>query len=166
MFQKSIRSPRVARWLAGTATAIILAVALCSCQTAGDDVTGSLGEKSDVKRSADPRRDVELAQARFKANPKDAEAALQYGKALRAAGQRAQAVAVLEQATSPIPATRRCSPATAARWRTMAISSRPLRCSAAPTAPKIRTGGSCRRRARPWISSAGTRKRGSIMRAR
>jgi Flp pilus assembly protein TadD len=99
MFQKSIQSSRVARLLAGTATAITLAVALCSCQTAGDDVTGSLGEKSDVRRSADPRRDVELAQARFKANPKDAEAALQYGKALRAAGQRAQAVAVLEQAT-------------------------------------------------------------------
>ncbi|SHM38083.1 tetratricopeptide repeat protein [Bradyrhizobium lablabi] len=101
MFQKSIQSPRVARLLAGTATAIILTVALCSCQTAGDisDVTGSLGEKADTKRSADPRRDVELAQARFKANPKDAEAALQYGKALRASGQRAQAVAVLEQAT-------------------------------------------------------------------
>jgi Flp pilus assembly protein TadD len=101
MFQKSIQSPRVARLLAGTATAIILAVALCSCQTASDisDVTGSLGEKADAKRSADPRRDVELAQERFKANPKDAEAALQYGKALRASGQRAQAVAVLEQAT-------------------------------------------------------------------
>lgn len=101
MFQKSIQSPRVARRLAGTATAFILAVALCSCQTAGDisDVTGSLGEKADVKRSADPRRDVELAQARFKANPKDPDAALQFGKALRASGQRAQAVAVLEQAT-------------------------------------------------------------------
>jgi Flp pilus assembly protein TadD len=103
MFQKSPLSPRVARLLAGTASAIILAVALCSCQTSGlsdmSDVTGSLGEKADAKRSADPRRDVELASARFKANPKDAEAALQYGKALRATGQRAQAVAVLEQAT-------------------------------------------------------------------
>jgi Flp pilus assembly protein TadD len=101
MFQKSIQSPRVARRLAGTATAFILAVALCSCQTAGDisDVTGSLGEKADVKRSADPRRDVELAQERFRANPKDPDAALQFGKALRASGQRAQAVAVLEQAT-------------------------------------------------------------------
>ena len=101
MFQKSIQSPRVARRLAGTAAAIILAVALCSCQTAGDisDVTGSLGEKADGKRSADPRRDVELAQERFKANPKDPDAALQFGKALRASGQRAQAVAVLEQAT-------------------------------------------------------------------
>ena len=101
MFQKSLQSSRVARRLAGTATAIILAVALCSCQTSSDisDVTGSLGEKADVKRSADPRRDVELAQERFKANPKDAEAALRYGKALRASGQRAQAVAVLEQAT-------------------------------------------------------------------
>src|SRR5664279_4562801 len=39
------------------------------------------------------------ACARFKANPKDAEAALKFGKALRVAGQRAQAVAVLDQAT-------------------------------------------------------------------
>jgi Flp pilus assembly protein TadD len=101
MFQQPIKSSRVAPRLAGTATAIILAVALCSCQTSGDisDVTGSLGEKADAKRSANPRRDVELAQQRFKANPKDAEAALQYGRALRASGQRAQAVAVLEQAT-------------------------------------------------------------------
>lgn len=105
MFQKSIQFPRVARLFVGTASAIVLAAALCSCQTASDisDVTGSLGEKADVKRSADPRRDVELAQGRYKANPKDAEAALQYGKALRASGQHAQAVAVLEQATLAAP---------------------------------------------------------------
>ena len=40
---------------------------------------------------------------RYRANPKDAEAALQYAKALRATGQRAQAVAVLEQATIAHP---------------------------------------------------------------
>jgi len=105
MSHKSIRSSRAARLLAGTATAILLSVALCSCQTASDisDVTGSLGEKADAKRSANPRRDVELAHDRYKANPKDVEAALQYGRALRAAGQRAQAVAVLEQATIATP---------------------------------------------------------------
>jgi Flp pilus assembly protein TadD len=74
---------------------------LCGCQTDGvSDITGSLGEKAETSRpAADPRREVELAQERFRANPKDANAALQYGKALRATGQKAQAVAVLEQAT-------------------------------------------------------------------
>src|SRR5207302_3491861 len=49
------------------------------------------------------QREVELYRDRFRANPKDAEAALVYGQALRATGQRAQAVAVLEQATIAHP---------------------------------------------------------------
>jgi Flp pilus assembly protein TadD len=83
-----------------------LVLGLCSCQTAGtSDITGSLGDKTESgreaepRREADPRRDVDSYRDRFRANPKDADAALQYGKALRAAGQRSQAVAVLEQAT-------------------------------------------------------------------
>ena len=92
---------RLARFLACTATSAILVLGLCGCQTnGGSDITGSLGEQAETSRpAADPRREVELAQERFRANPKDANAALQYGKALRAAGQKAQAVAVLEQAT-------------------------------------------------------------------
>jgi len=50
-----------------------------------------------------PRREVDSYRERFRANPGDAEAALQYAKALRATGQRAQAVAVLEQATLARP---------------------------------------------------------------
>src|SRR5207302_9285396 len=49
------------------------------------------------------QREVELYRDRFRANPKDADAALQFGKALRATGQRSQAVAVLEQATIAHP---------------------------------------------------------------
>ena len=60
---------------------------------------GSLGETAEPARAGDPRREVELYQERYRANPKDADAALRYGKALRATGQRSQAVAVLEQAT-------------------------------------------------------------------
>ena len=67
---------------------------------------------------------------------------------------------------SPIPATRRCSPAMAARWPTTAISSRRSTCSAAPIAPTIPIGGCSRRRERRWINSAGMRRRGNIMRAR
>src|ERR1700687_830301 len=82
----------------------MLALGLGSCQTAGtSDITGSLGEKTEASDAADPRRDVSMYRDRFRASPKDADAALQYGKALRAAGQRSQAVAVLEQATIAHP---------------------------------------------------------------
>src|SRR5882762_2077340 len=95
---------RFARLLASTASSSILALGLCSCQTAGmSDITGSLGEKTEASRAADPRREVEFYRDRFQASPKDADAALQYGKALRVAGQRSQAVAVLEQATIAQP---------------------------------------------------------------
>jgi Flp pilus assembly protein TadD len=99
MRQKLPHPPRVARLLACTST-LILALGLGACQTSGlSDITGSIDEKVDAGRVGDPRRDVDLYQERYRANPKDADAALKYGKALRATGQRSQAVAVLEQAT-------------------------------------------------------------------
>src|SRR6195256_3209683 len=95
---------RFARLLVSTASSAILVLALCSCQTAGmSDITGSLGEKTEASRAAEPRREAGFYRDRFQANPKDADAALQYGKALRVAGQRSQAVAVLEQATIAQP---------------------------------------------------------------
>jgi Flp pilus assembly protein TadD len=106
MLQK-LRQPffpaRPVAW-AASSVVLVLALALCGCQTSGpSDITGSLGEKAEASAAADPRRDVESSQERFRANPKDADATLQYGKALRASGQRAQAVAVLEQATISHP---------------------------------------------------------------
>ena len=92
------------RPLASTASSAILLLGLCSCQTAGtSDITGSLGEKTEVNRAADPPRELEAYRERYRASPNDAVAALQYGKALRAAGQRSQAVAVIEQATLSNP---------------------------------------------------------------
>ena len=67
-----------------------------STSASPSDITGSLGEKAE-KTSGNPRRDLALHRERFKANPKDADAALKYGKALRATGQKSQAGAVLEQ---------------------------------------------------------------------
>ncbi|MDE2602545.1 MAG: tetratricopeptide repeat protein, partial [Bradyrhizobium sp.] len=85
---------------ASIASSAVLALGLCSCQTAGDlDVTGSLGDKTETNRAADPRREVDTYRERFRANPKDPDLALRYARALRATGQKAQAVAVLEQAT-------------------------------------------------------------------
>jgi Flp pilus assembly protein TadD len=105
-----LQQHRLARLLASTGSMAVLALALCGCQAAGileaSDVTGSLGEKTEAGRASDPRRDVELWHERFRANPKDAAAALQYARALRASGQRAQAVAVLEQATIAQPSDR------------------------------------------------------------
>jgi Flp pilus assembly protein TadD len=91
---------RCSRFVASMAASAALVLALCSCQTDGaSDITGSLGEKTEANRAADSRREVDSYGDRFRANPKDARAALQYGTALRATGQRSQAVAVLEQAT-------------------------------------------------------------------
>jgi Flp pilus assembly protein TadD len=72
------RQPSLARFLASAAVTAILAAGLGGCQTMSD-VTGSI------------------------TNPKDPEAAIAYGQALRAAGQRAQAVAMLEQANLAHP---------------------------------------------------------------
>ena len=46
---------------------------------------------------------MEVTGERYHADPKNIEAALAYGQALRAAGQRSQAAAVLEQATIAHP---------------------------------------------------------------
>jgi Flp pilus assembly protein TadD len=92
--------PSLARLLASAAATAILAATLGGCQTMSD-ITGSLSSKTQASAGpdADPRRAVEAYGERYRANPKDADLALRYGQALRATGQRAQAVAVLEQAT-------------------------------------------------------------------
>src|SRR3979409_63753 len=94
----------LARLLASAAVTAILAVGLGGCQTMSD-ITGSVTSKAEPPPSAnaDPRRAVDAYGERYRANPKDAEAALAYGQALRATGQRAQAVAVLEQGTIAHP---------------------------------------------------------------
>src|SRR6202140_4370601 len=88
----------LARLLASVAMTALLAAGLGGCQTMAD-VTGSLTPKAEAAPDADPPRGVDVYGERYRANPKDPDAALAYGQALRATGQRAQAVAVLEQAT-------------------------------------------------------------------
>src|SRR6185437_6845658 len=93
-----------ARLLASAAVTAILAAGLGGCQTMSD-VTGSLTSSSSKAQAVpvDPRRAAEVYGERYRANPKDVEVALGYGQALRASGQRAQAAAVLEQATIAHP---------------------------------------------------------------
>src|SRR3954447_5790933 len=93
-----------ARLFCTAAVTAILATGLGGCQTMSD-ITGSLTSSSSKAQAEpeDPRQAVEVYGERYRANPKDADAALAYGQALRATGQRAQAAAVLEQATIANP---------------------------------------------------------------
>jgi Flp pilus assembly protein TadD len=100
--QSSLVRPGLSRLLASAAVTAILAVGLGGCQTMSD-VTGSITSKTEASPDADPRHAVEVYGERYRANPKDADVALAYGQALRATGQRAQAAAVLEQATISHP---------------------------------------------------------------
>src|ERR1043166_2076827 len=100
------RQSSLARLLASAAIAAITATGLGGCQTMAD-ITGSIPpSKAEPSPDADPRRAAEVYGERYRGNPKDADAALRYGQALRATGQRAQAVAVLEQATIAHPGNR------------------------------------------------------------
>ena len=100
---QSLQQHGFARVIASTSSSALLILSLCSCQTDGlADITGSLGEKTE---KSSPAKSLEFYRDRHRANPNDTEAALNYGKALRASGQRAQAVAVLEQASQIATAT-------------------------------------------------------------
>jgi len=80
----------------------MLVASLAGCQTMSD-ITGSLASNAETQPAGDSQHAVEVYVERYRANAKDAEAALAYGQALRANGQRAQATAVLEQATLANP---------------------------------------------------------------
>jgi Flp pilus assembly protein TadD len=96
------QQPHLVRLLSSVALVAVIAAGLGGCQTMSD-VTGSLGMRSQPQAPATPERAAEVYGDRFRANPKDANAAVAYGQALRANGQREQAVAVLEQATLANP---------------------------------------------------------------
>jgi Flp pilus assembly protein TadD len=105
MLQFAFKRGRLPRLVVLAASSAMLAFALAGCQTTAtsSDITGSLGEKAEASASSDTRRDVDGLRDRYKAHPQDPVAALAYGKALRANGERSQAVAVLEQAALANP---------------------------------------------------------------
>ncbi|WP_027579213.1 tetratricopeptide repeat protein [Bradyrhizobium sp. Ai1a-2] len=101
------RQSSLVRALASAAFSALLAAGLGGCQTLSD-VAGPLTTRTRTAAAApdDPHRAVEFYGERYRANPKDVEAAIGYGQALRTTGQRAQAVAMLEQATIANPGNR------------------------------------------------------------
>ncbi|QDL98330.1 tetratricopeptide repeat protein [Rhodopseudomonas palustris] len=95
----------LARFVASAALTVSLAVSLAGCKTVGmSGVTGALGERSEAP--ADPSRTADITGERYRARPSDPAAAIAYGNALRAIGQRAQAVAVLEKASLANPSNK------------------------------------------------------------
>ena len=62
-----------------------------------------IGSQAAPHTDADWRKSLDVWGQRYRDNPADAEAAINYAKALRATEQRAQAVAVLEQASMRNP---------------------------------------------------------------
>src|SRR6266702_4478386 len=97
------RTHRATRWLALAAVAAVLALPMAGCKTTGDDVTGSIGSSATPRSDADWRKSLEVWGARYREDPSNPEASLRYAEALRATDQRAQAVAVLEQASMRNP---------------------------------------------------------------
>lgn len=96
---KGFRTNRTGHLLASAAVAAVLVLSLAGCKTT-DDATGSIGASASAPRSeADWRKALDVWGARYREDPTNAEASLRYAQALRATEQRAQAVAVLEQAS-------------------------------------------------------------------
>ena len=85
------------RLLTSAAFVVALALQAGGCQTM--NATETTGSVSPPQRSeSEWRQEAETWKDRYAKNPADAEAAYRYAAALRATGQRAQTVAVLEQA--------------------------------------------------------------------
>jgi len=87
----------------GQPAAVAIAIVLLALTAAG---CGSLqpfaktgGSPAATGNIDDPRRAMEVWGERYRANPRDPVVAINYAHALRVVGQRAQAVAVLEQAS-------------------------------------------------------------------
>jgi Flp pilus assembly protein TadD len=92
-------SVRSAHLLASAVVVAWLALPVAGCKTTGDDVTGSIGSPNAPHSEAEWRGALNSLGNRYRANPADAQAAMDYARALRATEQRAQAVAVLQQAS-------------------------------------------------------------------
>jgi len=95
---------RAVRFLASTVLAAGLALAATGCNRTADDITGALSARAQATPPAAPMSDAAWRQSasvwgeRYRKDPGDIQAAIAYARALRATDQRAQAVAVLEQA--------------------------------------------------------------------
>jgi Flp pilus assembly protein TadD len=94
----SIRGWRCVEGFAPIVFVAALAAALGGCKTTQPTEVSLAAAAEEADRRAAP-----VWAERYRAHPNDAEAAVNYAQALRAEGQRAQALAVLEQASLQHP---------------------------------------------------------------
>jgi Flp pilus assembly protein TadD len=87
------------RLLASAALVALLAAGTAGCKTTGSTTAGSAAISGAVRGEADWRREVDIYGERYRANNRDPDTAIRYARALRGIGQRAQAAAVLENAS-------------------------------------------------------------------
>jgi Flp pilus assembly protein TadD len=90
---------RSARLLASVA--VVLTAATGCSSLSSNDRSDSIAPTA--RSEAEWRREAPALAERYRANPRNPEAAIQYAQALRATAQRSQAVAVLEQASVQNP---------------------------------------------------------------
>jgi len=83
--------------------ALVLALGLAGCKTTQSDPPATSAMAAAPHDEADARDAAAAWGERHQANPNDPVAAINYAQALRASGQRSQAVAVLEQAALKNP---------------------------------------------------------------
>ena len=91
----------VGHLLASTVAVSVLALSAGGCSNIGaPDTTASIAAASPAPRNdGEWRGSLDTLGARYRENPGDVDIAIAYARALRANDQRAQAVAVLEQAS-------------------------------------------------------------------
>jgi Flp pilus assembly protein TadD len=96
---------RAKHLLATAAVAVALGLSAGGCSNiASRDATGPIaGAGATPASQADLRDSLDTLGDRYRANPNDVNAAMAYAQALRSTEQRAQAVAVLEQASIRSP---------------------------------------------------------------
>jgi Flp pilus assembly protein TadD len=98
---------RSARFLASASLLAVIAAAAAGCQTISPtaETTGTLTAATTSAGPSDAawRRDLDGYGAQYHADPTKVDVALHYAQALRATGQRAQAVAVLERLSMQNP---------------------------------------------------------------
>jgi len=99
---------RPIRFLASVSIVAAIAAATAGCQTTqtATDTTASVALAPINQPEAAWRRDAEVYGQEYRAEPRKVGPALRYAQALRATGQRAQAVAVLERLAMENPNNR------------------------------------------------------------
>ena len=89
-----------ARLLAPAAAIFVLALSAGGCSNIGaSNTSASIGAPTPPRSETEWRLSLDTFGARYRQNPGDVDAAIEYARALRVNDQRAQAVAVLEQAS-------------------------------------------------------------------